>query len=293
MYRILCCIPLIAASLAIAGETGTADLLVLSSPGFPSMMMLGPAGCAIGTGPGSMLSNPSLCETGFSAAGGRWNLETTAASVAGAFSAGSDIEVGTGLVYLGRGGLIGRDESGVVTGEYSYSTGCAMAGVSFPLAGWIDAGISAGLSWENVAAHGGTGITANAGLAFRPAGGLLAGIVITGVGQAPSWQGISKDMPTEISAGASYSISSLITGFAGGKIGLSTSDAFGCGISVSYAEYGCSAGYRYSPGEEEISGFFAGLRYTYESGGSYTVEIATEQRDELDWPVLAGLSVSL
>ncbi len=292
MYRILCCIPLIAASLAIAGETGTADLLVLSSPGFPSTMMLGPAGCAISTGPGSMLSNPALCKTGFSAAGGRWNLETTAVSIAGAFSAGSDIEVGTGLVYLGRGGLIGRDESGAVTGEYSYSTGCAMAGVSFPLAGWIDAGVSAGLSWENVAAEGGTGINANAGLAFKPDGGLLAGIVITGVGQAPSWQGIRKDMPTEISAGASYRISSIMTGFAGGKIGFSTSDAFGCGMSINYSEYGCSAGYQYSPGEDEISGFFAGLRYTYESGGSYTIEAAISQRDELSWPVLAGLSVS-
>ena len=292
MYRILCCVTLIAVSSAIAGNTGTADLLVLSSPGFPTMMMLGPAGCAIGTGPGSILSNPALCETGFSAAGGRWNLETAAASVAGAFSAGSDIEVGTGLAYLGRGGLTGRDESGVVTGEYSYSTGCAMAGVSFPLAEWIDAGISVGLSWENVAAEGGTGITANAGLAFRPAGGLLAGIVIAGVGQAPSWQGIRKDMPTEISAGASYSISSILTGFAGGKIGFSTSDAFGCGMSINYAEYGCSAGYQYSPGEEEISGFLAGLRYTYESGGSYTIEIAVSQRDELDWPVLAGLTVS-
>lgn len=282
-----------AVSLAVAGKTGTADLLVLSSPGFPSMMMLGPAGCAIGTGPESMLSNPALCETGFTAAGGRWNLETTAASVAGAFSIGSDIEVGTGLVYLGRGGLTGRDESGAVTGEYSYSTGCAMAGVSFPLAGWVDAGVSAGLSWENVAADGGAGITANAGLAFEPSGGFLAGIVITGVGQVPSWQGIHKDMPTEVSAGASYRISSILTGFAGGKIGFSTSDAFGCGMSIIYREYGCSAGYQYSPGEEEISGFFAGLRYTYESGGSYTIEIAASQRDELDWPVLAGLSVSL
>ncbi len=281
-----------AVSLAVAGKTGTTDLLVLSSPGFPSMMMLGPAGCAIGTGPESMLSNPALCETGFSAAGGRWNLSTTAVSVAGAFSIGPDIEVGTGLVYLGRGGLIGRDESGAVTGEYSYSTGCAMAGVSFPVAGCIDAGVSAGVSWENVAAEGGAGITANAGLAFKPSGGFLAGIVITGVGQTPSWQGIHKDMPTEVSAGASYRISSILTGFAGGKIGFSTSDAYGCGMSINYREYGCSAGYQYSPGEEEISGFFAGLRYTYESSGSYTIEIAASQRDELDWPVLAGLSVS-
>lgn len=293
MYRILRCIPLIAVSLVFAGGSGTADLLVLSSPGFPSMTMLGPAGSAIGSGSGSILSNPALCETGFSAAGGRWNLETTAASVAGAFSIGSDIEAGVGLVYLGRGGLIGRDESGAVTGEYSYSTGCAMAGVSFPLAGWIEAGVSAGLSWENVASSGGTGITANAGMAFKPSGEFLAGIVLTGVGQAPSWQGIRKDMPTEISAGASYRISSILTGFAGGKIGFWTSDAFGCGMSINYREYGCSIGYQYSPGEEEISGFFAGLRYTYESSGSYTIEIATEQRTELDWPVLAGLSVSL
>ena len=293
MYRIFCCITLIAASHAIAGETGTADLLVLSSPGFASIMMLGPAGCAISTGPGSMLSNPALCETGFSAAGGRWNLETTAASVAGAFSAGSDIKVGTGLAYLGRGGLIARDESGAVTGEYSYSTGCAMVGVSFPLAGWIDAGVGAGLSWENVAAEGGTGITANAGLAFKPTGGLLAGISITGVGQAPSWKGIRKDMPTEISAGASCRISPILTGFAGGKIGFSTSDAYGCGMSINYLEYGCSAGYQYAPGEGEISGFFAGLRYTFESCGSYMIEIATSQRDQLDWPIMAGLSVSL
>lgn len=293
MYRILCCIALIAVSLAIAGDTGTADLLVLTSPGFPSIMMLGPAGRAVGEGPEAIIANPSMTGTGFTASGGRWNLETTAVSAAGAFSVGSDILIGTGLTYLGRGGLVRRDEYGAVTGEYSFSTGCAMAGASFPLCEWLTAGTSFGLSWENVAGDGGTGLAANVGLAARFPDGLLVGVAMTGVGNSPSWNGIHKDMPTEISAGVSYSISSFLSAFAGGKIGFSTSDAFGGGMLLAYREFGFSAGYQYSPGEEEISGFFAGLQYTYVSGGSYTIEAAVSQRDELSWPILAGLSVSL
>ncbi|MCK5117466.1 MAG: hypothetical protein KAR44_12770 [Candidatus Aegiribacteria sp.] len=256
-------------------------------------MMLGPAGKALAAGPESVTGNPAMIVSGFTAAGGRWNLQTTGISVAGGFSAGSDVSISGGLIYLGRGGILRRDETGSVTGEYSFGAGTALAGASFPLASWLRGGISAGVSWENIAEQAGTGLTCSAGLSADFQNGMKAGIAICGIGQAPSWNGIRKNMPTEVSAGVSYPLGSLLTGFAGGRIGFSTSDAFGGGLKVEYADLGFSAGYSYAPGEDEISGFFAGAQYVYTSEGTYTIEAAVSRRDDLGWPVYAGISISL
>ncbi len=276
-----------------AGDTGTADLLVISAPGFPSVMMMGPAGKALASGPESVTGNPAMIVSGFTASGGRWNLQTTGISVAGGFQAGSRMSISGGLTYLGRGGIIRRDETGSVTGEYSFGAGTALAGVSFLLAPWLRGGISAGVSWESIDEQGGTGLTCSAGFGADFQNGMNAGIVLSGIGQAPSWNGIRKNMPTEVSAGVSYPFGSMLTGFAGGRIGFSTSDAFGGGLRIEYADLGLSAGYSYAPDEDEISGFFAGAQYNYTSEGTYTIEAAISQRDDLSWPVFAGISISL
>ncbi|MEN8207908.1 MAG: hypothetical protein ABFR50_01530 [Candidatus Fermentibacteria bacterium] len=276
-----------------AGDTGTADLLVISAPGFPSVMMLGPAGKALAAGPESVTGNPAMIVSGFTAAGGMWNLQTTGISVAGGLIVGSDVSISGGLTYLGRGGILRRDETGSVTGEYSYGSGTALTGVSFLLASWLRGGVSAGVSWENIAEQGGTGLTCSAGLGAEFQNGMKAGIVLSGIGQPPSWNGIRKNMPVEVSAGASYPFGSVLTGFAGGRIGFFTSDAFGGGLRIEYANLGLSAGYGYAPDQEEISGFFAGAQYNYTSEGTYTIEAAVSQREDLSWPVFAGISISL
>jgi len=268
-------------------------MLVISAPGFPSVMMMGPAGKALAEGPESVTGNPALIESGFTASGGRWNLRTTGVSVAGGFSAGPGMNLSGGVTYLGRGGIVGRDASGAVTGEYSYGAGTAVLGMSYQLAPWLKAGISAGISWENIAEQGGTGMNCSAGLAAGLPSGLKAGLAVSGIGQAPQWNGIRKNMPVEISAGVSYPFGSMFTGFAGGKAGFSTSHALGGGLQVNYSDLAFVGGYQYVPDEDEISGFFAGLQYSYTSGGTYTIEVAVSQRDELSWPVFAGISISL
>lgn len=276
-----------------AGDNGTADLLVISSPGFPSVMMMGPAGKALAGGPESVSGNPAMILSGFTASGGRWNLQTTGVSIAGGFSAGSGTNISGGVVYLGRGGILRRDESGSVTGEYSFSTGSALAGVSFSLASWLRGGVSAGISWENIGEQGGTGLTCSAGLAADFPERVKAGVSISGIGQPPSWNGIRKNMPTEVSAGVKYPFGSMLSCFAGGSVGFSTADAFGGGLRIEYSDMAFAGGYRWSPDEEELSGFFAGLQYNYTSGGTYTIEAAVSQRDELSWPIFAGISISL
>ncbi len=280
-------------AVSFSGDVGTADLLVLSAPGFPSVMMMGPAGKALASGPESVTANPAMIHSGFTASGGRYNLETAGVSIAGGFSAGSGLAFSGGLTYLGRGGIIGRDETGAVTGEYSYSTGSAAAGVSFPLLSWLKGGVTAGISWENIGEQGGAGFICSAGLAADLSDGMAAGIVISGIGSPPAWNGIRKNMPAEISAGMTCPVGSILTVFGGGRIGFYTSDSFGGGIRAEYSDVSVSAGYGHSPGFDEISGFFAGLQYNYTSGGSYTIEIAIIQRDELSWPVFAGISISL
>lgn len=294
MHRVLYGIALIClVSSAAAGDTGTADMLLLSSPGFPALMMMGPAGRPLAAGPESGFGNPALIIPGFTAAGGRWNLQTTAVSVAGGFSASSDLKLAVGLTYLGRGGILRRDETGAVTGEYSYSTGSFFAGASHRINPWLTAGAVAGIGWENIDSGSGAGITASAGLAADVGEAGAAGISVTGLGTAPSWNGVSKAMPVEISAGASWRLNSLLTCFAGSGLGLSTSSSHGGGLIITVPRFLVSAGYRLVPGEDELTGFFAGVQYTYESGETYIIEAAVSQRDRLEWPVLAGISVRL
>lgn len=280
-------------SLSFAADTGTADMLVISAPGFPSVMMMGPAGKALAVGPESVTGNPAMISSGFTASGGRWNLQTTGVSVAGGFSAGSAMNFSAGITYLGRGGILCRDETGLVTGEYSFGAGTALLGMSYLLTPWLKGGISAGVSWEDIGKQEGTGFTCSTGLAADLTKDVKAGVVVSGIGQAPSWNGIRKNMPTEISAGMSYAFTPIFTCFAGGRAGFATSDAFGGGLKIEYSEVSVSAGYRYVPGENEITGFFAGLQYNYTSEGTYTIEAAVSQRDELNWPVFAGISISL
>lgn len=282
-----------AVSVVMAGEIGTADLLILSVPGSPSVMMYGSAGTALVAGPESVSGNPSMLESGFTASGGRWNLESTVVSAAAAFTPVSDIRAGLGITYLGKGGIIRRDEAGVVQGEYSFSTGFLVTGISCPISERLSAGASVGFSWESIGGDGGTGFVANAGMAYNFHGRLRAGAVISSLGSSPSWSGIHKDMPTEVSVGVSCGIMEFFSCFGGGRIGFSTADAFSGGISIEYSGFGCTAGYQYSPDQGEISGLFGGLRYTYISNGTYTVEAAFAQRDQLQWPVIAGLSVAL
>ena len=268
-------------------------MLVISAPGFPSVMMMGSAGKALAAGPESVTGNPAMINPGFTASGGRWNLQTTVVSVAGGFSAGSDMNFSAGITYLGRGGMLRRDETGLVTGEYSFGAGTALLGMSYLLTPWLKGGISAGVSWEDIGEQGGTGLTCSAGLAADLPKGMKAGIVVSGIGQAPSWNGIRKNMPTEVSAGVSYPFGTILTCFAGGRAGFATSDAFGGGLKIEYSDLCISGGYQYVPGEDEISGFFVGLQYNYTSGGTYTIEAAASQRDELSWPVFAGISICL
>jgi hypothetical protein len=255
-------------------------------------MMYGPAGAALASGPGAVLGNPALAGSGFAASGGRWNLSTTSISAAGGISPGG-VTLAAGMLYIGRGDLTGRDASGEVTGGYSFSTGCALAGASFPLGGWLRAGISAGIAWEDPGNGIGTGIAAGAGMAGEPISGFRFGAGVSGLGVAPSWNGIRKDMPATVYTAVEWSVSPLFDLFAGGGLGFSTAGSFGGGASLHIGDIACSAGYAASPSEDEITGIFGGLRYVYRSGGVYTIEAAFTQRHSMDWPVMAGISVNL
>lgn len=256
-------------------------------------MMLGPAGRAIAAGPESAFANPALIQTGFTASGGRWNLATTSVSVAGAFAGGASVDFGGGVTYLGKGGMTKRDEEGVVTGEYSFSTGMALTGASFSVLSWLRGGLSAGLAWQSIDGTTGTGLTLSAGIAADPSETLTAGMALTGIGSPPAWQGIRKDMPIEFSAGAAWDWIPEVGVYGGGRVGLSTSDAFCAGLVVRLRELELSAGYTIVPGEGEISGLNAGLSYCYVSDGKYMVEASVRQAAQLSWPVLAGISVRL
>jgi hypothetical protein len=204
---------------------------------------------------------------------------------------GSSLVTGIGVRYLGRGGLVERDEQGSETGEYSFSTGVASAAVSSGIGGGWSVGLALGLGWEDVGDQGATGFTASAGVAGMVSGQLEVGAVIRGIGLAPSWNGIHKDMPTEVSAGARYSFGDMIAVFGGGRYGFDTIDSFCAGAEFETSGFSVSAGYELSPDADECTGLFGGIGYTYEAGEVYSIELGFSQRDALDWPVLAGLSV--
>ena len=146
------------------------------------------------------------------------------------------------------------------------------------------------LAWENIDAETGTGFSANLGMRARTDAGLRAGLALRGLGQAPSWDGIRKDMPITLDAGAEMPVSGAVSAFAGGQLGLSTSSAGSVGLRGGYAGLALSCGWTLGE-EEETSGVFGGLSYRYSAAETYTVEIATSQRDVLEWPVMAGLTV--
>ena len=254
-------------------------------------MMMGPAGRSLAAGPQAVAGNPACIGPGFTAGGGRWNLQTSGVSVAAGFSLSPGMSAAAGVTYLGRGGIVRRDETGAVTGEYSYGTGSVLAGVSYALAPWLRAGVSMGTAWENIDAASGTGIIFAAGL-HGEKGGCTAGASVTGIGSAPSWGGITKDMPTEVHLGGDCSFSDHATLFAGSTLGFSTASSFGGGVRLSASDLSLSAGYAISPGQDEVSGLFGGLSYIYQSGGTYVVQIAAAQRHELEWPVMAGIAIS-
>jgi len=275
-----------------AGGTGTADLLVLSSPGSPALMMYGPAGRSLASGPAAVLGNPALSGSGFTASGGRWNLSTTAVSTAGGVSAG-DVTFAAGLAYVGKGGLVRRDQFGQALGEYAFSSGFGLAGLSFPIGGRFTGGLSAGLAWEDPGTGTGTGLAASAGVAGEPLDGLRLGAGVTGLGFAPSWDGIRKSMPITVSVGAEWSASGTLGIFTGGNMGFYTAGSFGGGVHITIDDLSVSAGYSLCPGEQETTGIFGGLSYSYSSGGTYVIEAAFAQRESMDWPVMAGISVML
>ncbi len=231
--------------------------------------------------------------SGFTASGGRWNLQASCVSASGGFSAGPSTRIAAAVTYLGKGGLLRRDETGSITGEYSYSTGALMTGASHSLTPWLRGGISFGLSWENIDSGSGTGITASAGLAADVTERGTAALSITGAGSPPEWNGITKDMPTSINLGGSWRFNSILSTFAGGGIGLSTSSSFGGGLTLALEDISFTGGYRFTMDQDETTGFFAGVRYTYESAGTYIIEASVSQRDQLEWPVLAGISILL
>ncbi|MBD3370040.1 hypothetical protein GF402_06735 [Candidatus Fermentibacteria bacterium] len=293
MHRVLrrvALIPLFClASESVAGG-GTADLLLIPTPASATEMSMGAAGRALASGPGAVLGNVAGLGSGFSAAGGRWNLQTTSVSASAAFRVGTGAHVGVGLRYLGRGGLVERDQQGAETGEYSFSSGTAGAGLSWRVGEDFAVGGSLGAAWENVADEGGTGLTAGLGIRGRPVENLVAGVLVDGLGQPPSWNGVYKDMPTTVWTGAAYSLSETLTGFGGARIGFNTAAAYGGGARALWGGLSVSAGYDLSA-EAEMEGLFGGVGYVYRTTETYLVEVAFSQRAELSWPVMAGLSV--
>ncbi len=294
MERVLRCSALICllalAGTAAAGEPGTADLLVLQSPAFPGRLAMGAAGFALAGGPDALFGNPAMLSSGFAAAGGRWNLGTTSAAAAGAFGLGEGLRGAVGLRYLGRGNMTGRDEYGEQTGVYSYGTGLVAGGFCGEFVSGLSWGASMAAAWEKIDAETGSGFALAAGAAWSSPFGLRAGLALRGLGQAPSWNGIHKDMPTTVDAGAEMPVYGPLLAFAGGQLGFSTASAGSFGLRGGVSGLGLSCGYTLGE-EEETSGVFGGLSYRYSAAETYTVEIATSQRDVLDWPVMAGLTV--
>jgi hypothetical protein len=276
---------------ASGAGSGTADLLIIPSPGYPGHLRFGCAGPALTGGPAALDGNPAAISPGFAAAGGRWNLGTTEVSASGAFRLSGSLHAGIGARYLGRSGLVERNEEGVETGEYSFSSGMVSAGVSRTLVGSWSGGVSLGVVWEDVGDRGGSGFSASAGILGRPADGLTIGATLRGVGSSPSWNGIHKDMPTEIAAGVRYSFYRFVSVFGGGRLGFNTPDSFCLGLEFEHSGFSMSGGYEHTPDVDESTGIFGGIGYTYRSAEVYSIELAFSQRDLLEWPILAGLSI--
>jgi hypothetical protein len=272
--------------------TGTADALVLLAPGFAGQMRLGEAGWALGGGAWAACGNPSSMAGGFCASGGKWNLGTSTAAVAAVLEPAAGMLAGGYFRYAGRGGLTGRDQSGVETGEYSWSSGSAGLAGSFPLPFGTRGGISAGAVWEKADDSSASGMTASAGLCMSPGPDLDLGIAVLNMGSAPSWNGTTKNMPTEVSAGARWEALPCGSIIGGASFGFWTSSRYSAGAEFEAGGLSVSAGWTVVPGQDQAGGIFAGLCWRFRSGSEYSTEFAVRQTGDLSWPVSAGISVA-
>lgn len=289
---------LIAATLLLAvaaggagASTGTADGLLLCIDTFPGLARLGCCARAIVAGPWAASSNPALMTRGISASGGSARLSSTSLGLGAGFSLGGDLTGGATLRWLGHGGLTGRDEVGEVTGEYSWSAGSAMAGLSLGLAGGLVAGVAGGPLWESAGDVSATGLSGSAGLCWTASPSLSAGCMVTGLGMAPDWDGIRKDMPVEATAAVLYSPPGMLLLTCGATAGPSTAARLSAAAQASLSGFSVSGGWEAVPGEERAGGPFAGASYTYSSSGTYTLD-ASVSRSETGWPVSAGITAS-
>lgn len=276
---------------AAAASMGTADALMLVSQGFAAQMRLGSASWAVGEGAWAVTANPALTSPGFHGAGGRWNLEATTVSVAGGFGAGGGFVAGGALRFLGRGGLVARDETGQATGEYTWSSGALTAGGAFTPIPSVSIGAAMGPLWERAGSDGASGFYMSAGAGFRPSDALLLGAALHNAGFAPSWDGIHKDMPTEMSAGASVALPAGLRAVAGGVYGFSTSSRASLAAEFAWSGLSFSAGYELAPDSPELNGAFGGIEYRFVEEGTYGASLAFRQSSDLAWPVLGGLSI--
>ncbi len=270
-------------------STGTADALVLCRRPFSSAARLGPAAYAVLAGPWAASGNPAALAGGISASGGTAALESSTAGAAAALSAGGGIMVGLSLQWLGHGGIQGRDEQGLPVGEYSWSSGCLSAALAADVAPSLKAGVSFGPVWESAGDEGATGLTSSAGILWNASPSIDVGLALENFGSAPDWSGVQKNMPVEISLGAAWKPSGMISIIGGGSLGFHTSSRLSAAAEVRSGSVSLSGGWELVPDDPEASGPFAGIGYIYESSGIYRVDVAVT-RDEFGWPVLAGLS---
>jgi hypothetical protein len=100
-------------------------------------------------------------------------------------------------------------------------------------------------------------------------------------------------MPTELALGGRLGVSHAVDLSMAGILGFATADRFGAAFDVTLSDLLLTAGYQFAPDHPDAGGAHAGLSYDFHYGSeTYSVRIGTQQKDELDWPVLAGLSVS-
>ncbi len=278
-------------SAVAAASTGTSDGLVLCMDPFAALARLGSAADAVIAGPWAASGNPAVLQSGMGASGGTAALESATAGAAAAFSAGGGVCAGVSMHWLGHGGIQGRDEEGMPTGEYSWSSGSLSGGLSLGVLPGLRAGASFGPVWESADDERATGLAASAGVFCDAIPDLGIGLVLENVGSAPDWNGIRKNMPVELSLGASYR-PSVALGFVGGaSLGFHTLSRLSAAAEFRAGSIAVSGGWNVVPEETGASGPFAGAGYIYDSSGVYRFDIAVG-KDEFGWPVLAGLSAS-
>lgn len=293
MGRIVLCSALTAllASGASHASTGTADALVLCTDPFAASARLGIAAGAVTAGASAVSANPAALTPGITASGGTARLESSSAGAAAAFSAGGGSSAGLSIQWLGHGGIQGRDEAGMPTGEYSWSSGCLSAAFSTALLPRLRAGVSLGPVWESAGGEGATGLTSTVGLYSDAVAGMELGVSVDNLGSAPDWNGVRKNMPTSVTLGASWRPSTVVRLVGGGSLGFFTSSRLSAAAEFPAGPVAVSGGWELAVDEPDASGPFFGAGYVYESAGSYRLDISFS-RDEFGWPVLAGLSAS-